>query len=180
MAELSNISELLKRAAQTNIGFYESLLQISVDYLKNLSAIFEDIKEPGATRANTAKTNTGSSALVLEAEAGGRAESYFVVENLLSRKVPAEIIASAIVDENGEEVEQKLQFEPSSIDLEPGQKVIVQVVAEIGQGLEPGVGYRGSVTVPGLSDTPVAIVVRRLVNEEKAVAEKSPGNGKKK
>lgn len=180
MADLSGINDLLRRAAKTNIGFYEDLVQISADYLKNLSTIFDEEQAPGATRSPTTKPRTKKSSLVLEAEAGERAESFFVVENQLSRKVPAEIIASPIVDAKDEEVEQKLQFEPSSIDLEPGQRVIIQVIADIDQSLEPGVGYRGSITVPGLSDSPVAIVLRRLHSDEKPTAKKAPRSRKKK
>ena len=180
MADLSSINDLLRRAAKTNIGFYEDLVQISADYLKNLSAIFDEEQEPGVTRSPTTKTRTKKSALVLEAQAGERAESYFVVENQLSRKVPAEIIASPIVDAKDEVVKQKLQFEPSKIDLEPGQRIIVQVMADIDQSLEPGVGYRGSITVPGLSDSPVAIVLRRLHSDEKETVVKAPRKRKKK
>lgn len=172
MVELSNISELIRRAALTNIGFYEGLVEISANYLKNLSAILNDVQEPVSTQAQKAQPRTKSAALVLEAEAGERAEAYFVVENQLTRKVPAKIIASPIVDPDGEEVTQELQFEPSTIKLEPGERIIVQVAADIDEGLEPGVGYRGSITVPGLSDTPAAVVIRRQHSDEEPAEKK--------
>lgn len=168
MAELPNVSELLRRATLTNIGFYEGLVEISAKYLKNLSAIFDEAQEPVSAQAQPAQSRTKSTALVLEAEAGERAEAYFVVENQLTREVTAEIIASPIVNANGEEVEQKLQFEPPTINLKAGERIIVQVAADIYQGLEPGAGYRGSITVPGLSDSPAAIVIRRLHADEES------------
>ena len=172
MVELPNIGELLRRAALTNISFYEGLVEISASYLKNLSAILDDVQAPASTQAQAAQPRTKSAALVLEAEAGERAEAYFVVENLLSRKVPAEIIASAVVDPDGEEVAQEMQFDPSTINLEPGERIIVQVAADIEERLEPGVGYRGNITVPGLSDEPAAVIIRRQHGDEESAEKK--------
>ena len=53
--------------------------KISANYLKDLSAIFNELPEPDSTRAKATQARTKSAALVLEAEAGERAEAYFVV-----------------------------------------------------------------------------------------------------
>lgn len=182
MTERPNISELFRRTVQTNIGFYAGLVDLSANYLKNLGAIFDEAPEPATDKAQASQPRTGNTALVLEAEAGERAEAYFLVENQLTTQVPAEIVASPIVDADGQEVAQKLQFEPSIINLDPGGKILVQVAAEIDQTLEPGTGYRGSITVPGLSDTPVAIVIRRRhdgVKTDVEVPSPKPGKAKR-
>lgn len=168
MTEPPSISELLRRTMQTNIGFYADLVDISANYLKNLSSIFNEASDSVDGEEQPAKSRSESTALVLEAEAGETAEAYFMVENQLSRKVPAQIVASPIVDANDQEIAQPLHFEPPSVNLEPGEKIIVQVTARIDQMLEPGTGYRGTITVPGLSDTPAAIVIRRQHDDEQA------------
>ena len=181
MTERSNISELFRRTMQTNIGFYAGLVDLSANYLKDLSSIFNEVPGPAPTKEQPTQPHTGNTALVLEAEAGETAQAYFLVDNQLTRKVPAEIIASPIVDANGQEVAQKLQFEPSEINLEPGERILVQVTAEIDQTLEPGAGYRGSITVPGLSDSPAAIVIRRRhsIEETDIVAPPKPKRAKR-
>lgn len=181
MAERSNISELFRRTMQTNIGFYAGLVDLSANYLKDLSAIFNEVPEAEPAKEQPTQPHTGNTALVLEAEAGETAQAYFLVDNQLTRKVPAEIIASPVVDANGQEVAQQIQFEPSKIELEPGERILVQVTAVIDQTLEPGAGYRGSITVPGLSDTPAAIVIRRLhsVEESDVAAQPIPKTSKR-
>ena len=174
MTEPPNISELLRRTMQTNIGFYADLVDISANYLKNLSNIFDETSNAANEKEQPEKPRSESTVLVLEAEAGETAEGYFMVENQLTRKVPADIVASPIVDANDHQIAQKLQFEPTSINLEPGEKIVVQVTADIDQTLEPGTGYRGTITVPGLSDTPAAIVIRRRHGDEDADVVASP------
>ena len=50
--------------------------------------------------------------------------------------------------------------------LDPGEQVLVRVVATIDEALETGVGYRGEVTVPGLVSRGLSITVRRLAAKE--------------
>jgi len=174
MAERPNISELFRRTVQTNIGFYSGLIDLSANYLKNLSSVFDEIPKSSNHAEQATQARTGNTALVLEAQAGETAKAYFLVENQLSRQVPAEIIASPIVDTNGQEIAQQLYFEPSSINLVPGEKILVQVAADINQTLEVGTAYRGNVTVPGLSDAPIAIVIRRQRGTEKDLVSETP------
>ena len=175
MAERPNINELFRRAMEINLRFYEGFVELSVNYLTSLSSIFVDSpSQSSAEFRPPVRSQTGSSALVLEAEAGEQARGYFLVENQLSRKVSAEILAPPIIDADGQEVEQKIYFEPSKITLEQGEKMVIQVVADIDEGLEPGVGYRGSITVPGLSKSSADIVVRRRHSVEGSDKIKKP------
>lgn len=181
MAERPNINELFRRAMETNLRFYEGLVELSINYLKNLSTIFADSRSQlPAEHRQPVRPQPGSSALILEAEAGEQARGYFLVENQLSRKVSAEVLASPIIDAEGKEVEQKIYFEPPMITLGPGEKMVVQVVADMDEGLEPGVGYRGSITVPGLSESSADIVVRRRHSVEASDKNKKPAPKKPK
>ncbi len=167
MAERPDISEIFRRTMETNIGFYAGLVDLSANYLKNLSTIFSEVPvKAGTDTEQPVQPETGTNALVLEAEAGETAQAFFLVDNKLSRKVPARVIASPVVDANGEQVEQELTFEPSELTLEPGEKMLVQVATEISYSLDPGVAYQGSISIPGLADTPAPVVVRRRGEEE--------------
>jgi len=161
MAETPDYSELLRRAALTNIGYYEAWLKLSASYLDNLKAVLGDGQGSTAAAAASDTPRAKAAALVLEAEAGSRAESRFVVENELARHVTADIAVSPVIDAAGNAVAQNVQLAPSTVDLDPGERVIVRVTADIGEALDPGAGYRCSITVPDLSDTPAAVVIRR-------------------
>lgn len=161
---------------EINMRFYEGYFELSNTYFKNLSNIFTD--PAGQQYPQPVRANQGASSLVLEAEAGEQARSYFMVENLLSKRVSAEVIGSPLIDADGKEVEQKINFEPSGISLDPGEKTVVQVVAEINDRLTPGVGYRGSIAVPGLSESSVAMVVRRRHSVDRPEEVKKPARKK--
>ncbi len=99
--------------------------------------------------------------LVLEAEAGRRALGMFVVENALARRASGSIAVSDLTDATGAAAEAELRFSPEIVTLEPGEQVLVQLVATPGAGMRPAVRYRGEVRVPGLSGMSVPIVVVR-------------------
>ncbi len=167
MVKGPNISRLLLRAMETNVRFYEGLVNLSVNYVNSLVGIItESQSQPSAESKQPVRPQPESPAIVLEAEAGKKALGYFLIENQLSRKVSAEVIASPIIDADGNEVEQKIYFEPATVTLEPGEKMVVQIIADINEGLVPGVGYRGNIAVPGLSERSAAIVVRRRHSAE--------------
>jgi hypothetical protein len=121
---------------------------------------------PAAHRAPSPAAGTSAPALVLEAEAGKRAEGAFIVENLLSEGMSSPVVASVFASAEGRELRPRLAFEPEVVVLDAGEQVLVRVVATIDEALEPGVGYRGEVTVPGLVSRGLSMVVRRLESSE--------------
>lgn len=181
MAEGPNINDMLRRAMETNFRFYGGLVDLTASYLKSISSILsESPGQPFAEPKPTARPERGISAIVLEAEAGNKALGYFLIKNQLSRKVSAEVAASPIVDAEGNSIDQQIHFEPSVISLEPGENKVVQIIADINEQLEPGVAYRGSVSVPGLTEGPAAIVVRRCYSAEASGEQKTPATEKAK
>jgi len=93
----------------------------------------------------------------------GQAVGAFLVENRLLQRVSTPVVASTFVGPAGEEVRPHLSLDPEIVTLEPGEQVLVRVIGLIDDQLEPGVTYRGSVSVPGLGGSNVRLVLRRRV-----------------
>jgi hypothetical protein len=181
MAEGRNINDMLRCAMETNFKFYGGLVDLTANYLKSIGIILsESPGQPFAEPQPPARPKPGTSAIVLEAEAGNKALGYFLIKNQLSRKVSAEVAASPIVDADGNSIDQQIHFEPSVLSLEPGENIVVQIIADINEQLEPGVAYRGTVSVPGLTESPAVIVVRRCYSAEASSEQKPPAPKKTK
>jgi len=99
--------------------------------------------------------------ILVEAEAGQTALGMFMVENTTREQLSIPVTVSAFHDPQGREVELPVAFRPDVIVLEPGDQLVAQVAAAIGETLEPGVRYHAEIGVPGLSATRIPIVVRR-------------------
>jgi hypothetical protein len=54
-----------------------------------------------------------------------------------------------------------MRVEPGVVSLEPGGRTLVQIIATITDDLNVGAAYQGEVSVPGLSNTRVPLVLRR-------------------
>jgi hypothetical protein len=85
----------------------------------------------------------------------------FVVENALARRASGSIVVSDLTDATGAAAKAELRFSPEIVTLEPGEQVLVRLMATPGAGMRPSVRYRGEVSVPGLSGMTVPIVVVR-------------------
>jgi len=167
MAEQSGLDQIFRRALEANARYYEALGQVTTDYLKALAGVLGEVKLPttlasrAAAPAPPAASAAAPSAMVLEAPAGHTAVGAFMVQNRLGQHVAAPVVTSAFLDPSGAEVRPALAFEPDVVSLDVGEQVLVRVTATIDERLEPGVGYRGEVTVPGLSGDRIALVLRR-------------------
>jgi hypothetical protein len=167
MAEQSGLDQIFRRALEANARYYEALGQVTTDYLKALAGVLGEVKLPAtlasraAAPAPPAASAPAPSAMVLVAPAGQTAVGAFMVQNRLGQHVAAPVVTSAFLDPSGAEVRPALAFEPDVVSLDVGEQVLVRVTATIDERLEPGVGYRGEVTVPGLSGDRIALVLRR-------------------
>ena len=160
MADVPDLGDLLRRNVESGLRFYQGLVRLSADYLKEVSSAFA---KPGvAGEEETPPAAPRAAALVLEAEAGREAQGFFLVENNTSRRVAADVVVSPLIDPDGHEIEQLLEFEPARVSLGSSEQTVVRVFGKIDPRLEAGVGYRGALTVPGVSRASAAIVVRRL------------------
>lgn len=190
--DLNRSADLLRRAVEANLQYYLAVGKHTVDYLKALGALAEDAGILGRSSAPALTTAAPGSparplgsppdppgpappapraaaprpaALVLEAAPGGTATGLFMVENALAERVSAPITASPFRAEDGREVAPVLVFEPEIVTLSPGEQMLVRVSATIDEALEPQVGYRGELSVPGIAGTRVPLVLRRTPGE---------------
>jgi hypothetical protein len=168
MAEGAGLEQVWRRALEANARYYEALGQVTTDYLKALVGVLGDVRlpaslggRPAAAPATAQPAAPAPSAMVLEGVAGETAVGAFMVQNRLDQRVAAPVVTSAFLDPSGAEVRPALVFEPDVISLDPGEQMLVRVTTVIDDRLEPGTGYRGEVTIPGLSGDRVALVLRR-------------------
>jgi hypothetical protein len=180
-AEPERSGDVVRRAFDANLQYYAAVGRITVEYWQALAKLVEDVRLPGVARASpdaprrqaASLTPTGAvaearppAAIVLEAAAGGTAEGLFLVDNSLQEKVSAPVFASSFRADDGREVTPKLVFEPEVVTLGPGEQILVRAVATIDERLEPNVGYRGELSVPGVAGTRVAVVLRRTLSSD--------------
>jgi len=183
MAERLRFDDTLKRVFDANLQCYEGLSRVTAEYLQTLARVWMEAgtsvlgraataatAAPAPPRPATAPPTPSPVALVLEAEAGHVAQGVVMVENRLLRRVSATVVTSAFSSGAGEEIWPTLRVQPGTIDLEPGGRALVQVGALVDERLETGMRYRGQVTVPGLSDTPIPVVLQRRPSQTVAPA----------
>lgn len=174
MAEGPPPDEPLRRALEANLQYYEALGRATRDYWAAVSRLWRDLPlrvgnvrfgapaGPGlAARPAAAPAPAAPATLVLEAEAGGEAQGVFMVDNRLSRTVSTAVVTSAFADPSGRAVRPVLRVVPGVVTLEPAGRTLVQLFAAVTDDLDPDVDYRGEVSVPGLSDRGIPVVLRR-------------------
>ncbi len=191
MADPIQLPEPLQQIVDAQLGYYRALGRVTADYVKALGRVWTDAAGaiiPGMSASSGATGGTGANArataapasrgapaapaatassahappaLVLEAEAGQSAQAVFMVNNELARAVTAAVHASDFTGPDGRPMRPALRVQPGTVALEPGGRQLVQISVFVDEQLEPGVGYRGEVNVPGLSDTPVPVLLRR-------------------
>lgn len=174
MADRLRVEDTVKRVLDANLQCYEGLARVTAEYVQALGRVWVDAVAPvlgrAAASATTAPQSSSSpaspsAALVLEAEAGQIAQGVVMVENRLPRRVSATVITSAFSSGAGEEIWPSLRVQPGTITLESGARALVQIGVLVDDRLIAGVQYRGQVTVPGLSDTPIPVVLLRRASE---------------
>ena len=176
MAERIRFDDTIKRVFDANLQAYEGLSRVTAEYLQALARVWVDAGTTVLSRATAAPSPAAPSsgaaspasaptpspiALVLEAEAGQVAQGVVMVENRLARRVSATVVTSAFSSGGGDEIRPTLRVQPGTVTLEPGGRALVQVGALVDERLAAGVRYQGSLTVPGLSDTPIPVVLQR-------------------
>ncbi len=155
-------------------GYYGRLGRIGLDLVRAMLPV-ERLRDilPGRPLEAASATGTvpqapaearspvASPTLLIEARGDRPGVGVFLVENLTARPVSAPIRASPFVDEQGRPVQPRLVFRPATVNLGPGEHAIVRLAASLGEELEPGVPYRGELSIPALSDRRISVVLRR-------------------
>ncbi|MGH7504394.1 MAG: hypothetical protein ACRELX_02030 [Longimicrobiales bacterium] len=177
MADKLPFEEPLRRVMDANLRYYEALGQITQEYWKAVFGVFRELpirlgapRPSGASPAATPNPTAPASAatLVLEGTAGDEAQGVFMVENRLSRMVSTAVVVSAFSDPSGRTLHPTLRVSPGVVSLQPGGRTLVQIGAVIPDDFEPDVAYRGEVTVPGLSEHGIPVLLRRAPSAEAA------------
>jgi len=167
MAEQLRLDETISRLFEANLRWYEALGRVSADYVRAVSRILTDTavsRIPGASPApaRAAQPAAQAATLVLEAETGQLARGMFMVENRLGRQVSATVVTSAFVDPEQRQVWPTIRVQPGNLTLDPGGRALVQITALADDTLGENIRYAGHISVPGLSDAPIPVVLRRL------------------
>lgn len=163
-----------------NLRYYEALGKITQDYMRALFGVFRDIpirlpigsatstQTAAAPKPANASASTSAATLVLEAGSGEEANGVFLVENKLARTVSTAVMTSEFADPSGRAIRPALRIVPNVVTLEPGGRSLVQIFAAVSDDLEADVPYRGEVSVPGLSDHGIPVMLRRRASSDTA------------
>jgi hypothetical protein len=179
----SSNEQFVQSWVDLNLRYYKALTTATIDYYRSIAHFYAErsplrpfatpVTAPPSPRERLTETPplppTPVPTVVLEAVAGDEAEGGFVVVNRLPRTVSASFVVEPFVDIVGHRAAADLRIEPSSVTLEGGAQTIVRLAVRVTKEMSAGVDYRGWVTVPGISDTPIEIILRRLRDRPAAV-----------
>jgi hypothetical protein len=178
----NSFEQIATQVVELNLRYYRALGAATMDYVRSMLTFAGDrspiIREatararqaatsvarattPAATPVTSPATAPAASAVVLEAAAGEEAAGGFVVNNHLPRRVSAAFRLSPFLGPRGEPFDGALTIDPPMLTLEPGMQAVVRISATIPASMPSGVDYRGTVSVPGLADAPIDLLIRR-------------------
>jgi len=168
MADGVDFPELMRRAVQANAKFYKGWLDLSFEYFRTISEGFTDVP---VTTAPVQEADAGAGALILEGEAGTMVRGSFLVSNDMDKPVSCAFASTDFRDPRGASVVTRMDFEPPSLQLAPGEQRVVQVAISVDEKLAPGVGYAGEISIKGMDGFNVPVVLRRQHTMDGAVAD---------
>jgi hypothetical protein len=170
-ARSDSLQQAAARVIDLNLRYYRALGGATVDYVRSvasfigdqtpLRSIFSRLCRPAPVAPPAAATDPALASIVLEAAAGEDVEAGFVVVNHLTRRISASFHISPFTDLAGRSANVNLRIDPPLVTLDPGMELAVRLGVRITDQLESGHDYRGTISVPGLADTPVAVILRR-------------------
>lgn len=148
-------------AAEAGLRYWGTLGRLAFESVTALVPLVARL-QPGDARPAEPPRGAGAARTILvEAEAGQAGLGVFLVENTTPQQLSIPVSVSAFLDPNGREVNPVVAFRPDVITLDSGDQLVVQVEAAVDETLEPDVRYHAEISVPGLSQTRIPIVVRR-------------------
>jgi hypothetical protein len=157
---LTELADGWRAAADAGLRYWGTLGRLAFESITALVPVVAelrpaDVEPAGELAAAIPKT------ILVEAEAGQSGMGVFLVENTTSAQLSIPVSVSSFHDPDGREVTPAVAFRPNVITLDPGDQQVVQVAAAVDESLEPDVRYHAFISVPGLSETQIPIVVRR-------------------
>lgn len=155
------LTRLLRRLTAANLNLGVAAGRLALAYVEEVTASLRELGEaPGGAPEPARPEPEASPPLVLEASAGKPAVGAFLLHNRLPARVEAPLVVSAFTAEGGRQASPEILFEPAQVGLDPGQQALVRFLVKVDQ-LAVGVDYYGDVTLPGLPNGRVALVLRR-------------------
>ena len=163
---VERLPRLLKRLTAANLDLGVAAGRLALSYLEEVAASLRDLRQDGPEapasppQPHSPKPQPAPLPLVLEASAGKPAVGAFLLHNRLTARVEAPLVVGAFKADGGHEVIPEIVFEPVVVALDPGEQTLVRFVVRVDK-LAPDTDYRGMVTVPGLANGRLDLVVRR-------------------
>jgi hypothetical protein len=112
MADGLDLPEIMKRAVQANAKFYKGWMDLSLEYFKSIAGIVGGADE---TVNGMPEMDSGTNALILEAEAGQVARGSFLVTNDLGRVLSCAFQSSDFRDHAGVPTRTSVRFDPPAV-----------------------------------------------------------------
>jgi hypothetical protein len=162
----AEVAGVWRDAAQAGLRYWGTLGRLAFESVAALVPLVAD-RRPVDADESIPRDAGATRTILVEAEAGQSGTGIFVVENTTPQRLSIPVSVSSFHDQDGREVQPAVVFRPDMIVLDPGDQLVVQVAAAIDETLEPDVRYHAEISVPGLSETRIPIVVRRAITTQR-------------
>jgi hypothetical protein len=158
----SELADAWRDAAEAGLRYWKTLGRLALESVAAVVPLVAEVRPgAGATAPALPAPPARARTILVEAEAGQSGTGVFLLENTTAQQLTVPVRVSPFHDPDGREAEVAVAFRPEVIVLDPADQIVVQVTARIDDTLEPELRYHAEVSVPGLSQTRIPIVVRR-------------------
>jgi len=156
-----DVTDVWRDAAEASLRYWGRLGRLTFESVAALVPLVAELRPADADGAALPDRDSPAPTIVVEAEAGQAGIGVFLLENTTPQQLSIPVSVSPFHDPDGNEVKPIVAFRPDVILLDPGDQLVVQVAVAVNETLEPDVRYHAEISVPGLSQTRIPIVVRR-------------------
>lgn len=150
------LGAVVRKAAALNLRTAAALLAVAQNYVRAVDELVRETANGGPASNPTA---SGSPVMELVGELGQTISSAFKLSN------PSTSAVAVTPRVQAEGAAAEVRLEPESVTVEPGEDVVIRVLADLSEAFDLGRSYAGAVTVPGLSTQAIGFVVRRVAPE---------------
>ena len=155
------VTDVWRDAAEASLRYWGRLGRLTFKSVAALVPLVAELRPTEADGVPPPDADHAAPTIVVEAEAGQAGVGVFLLENTTPQELSVLVACSPFRNADGHEVEPVVAFRPDAIRLHPGDQVVVQVAVVVDETLEPEVRYHAELSVPGLSETRIPIIVRR-------------------
>ena len=161
--DTGRLPRLVGRLATANINLWFSAGRLAMTYFNEVAT---SLREVGNTEPDNISNSVSTPEhepglpLLLEGSRGKPAVGAFLVNNRLPARVEAPFTVTRFLADGGRQASPEMQFDPASVVLDPGQQAVVRFSVNVDK-LTPGLDYRGEVTMPGMPNGRISLLLRR-------------------